>query len=677
MVTQKQNHIPYIPAIDGIRAIAIVAVLLFHVWPVALSGGFTGVDVFFVLSGFLIAAIILTDLRGGGFSMQEFYLRRVQRLLPNLVGMVVAVLLLWRLFLPPSSARQLAIHSIWTIFNLSNFYIWKYLGGYWESAAERAPLTHTWSLGIEEQFYLLFPGLLLLLSRFYPSRLITWLTIIMILSFGICLYGTYTHPVATFYFMPTRVWELLLGAVLAANRTPLRRPQSHPWASFRARFREVIGWSGLSMIVLGFIFINGDNLFPGVVCLFPTVGTALLLAAVVGGETAVARLLSTPFMVRTGKLSYSFYIWHWPLIILGRIQADLYGFPELAGSLIGGLIGIMMGWTAYYGIERPLRKRGRGRVWRLIIIAGGVSGAAIWSGIIGSRPVVIDTANVFDKQTFSIGLYDAGRNAGLSEAQASVPYLDIHFPTLPPRPIDAWRAGGIVHLYGVGAPKIMVFGSSHALMYSKLIDDICREMKISVAFFGVGDGTRLFFEATVNPNFPSKTEAREFDSARIEFLQRWRPIAVFAIDRWDKSFNGRETFDSKLRKFLIQVSPFSHRVIFVTQIPVARVGDINLRDFVTWQMRKGKNLPRLIPDSGEIHRQQAVGIAEKAYADFPNLRILRADSLFYYEDGSIRYSEGRKFFYVDDNHLSDSGAEQVRRLIQEAITEARASGSTG
>lgn len=194
-------------------------------------------DAFFVLSEFLIASIILRDILEGSFSIRESYLRRIQRLLPNTVVTVLAVLLLWTLFLPPSTAIQAGYHGLWTLFNLSDIYIWRNLGGCWGDAVEWAPLTHTWSLGIEKQFYLFFPGSLLLLARFQPSRLSSWLAVATALSFGICLYGTRSHPTATFYLLPTRVWELLLGAVLAAYRTPLVLQGGD-----KVNFRELTTW---------------------------------------------------------------------------------------------------------------------------------------------------------------------------------------------------------------------------------------------------------------------------------------------------------------------------------------------------------------------------------------------------------------------------------------------------
>lgn len=208
---------PYSPPLDGIRAIAILAVLVFHVFPTYVRGGFTGVDVFFVLSGFLITSIILHDVRDYRFSFREFCLRRIQRLMPNAVLTVLVVLVLSSYFLLPSTARLVGRHSLWTLTNLSNFFIWRNFGGYWGDAAEASPLLHTWSLAVEEQFYLLFPASLVLLARFQRNRVTYWLLIAVGLSLGLCIYATPRHPGASFYLLPMRVWELLLGAALASR----------------------------------------------------------------------------------------------------------------------------------------------------------------------------------------------------------------------------------------------------------------------------------------------------------------------------------------------------------------------------------------------------------------------------------------------------------------------------
>ncbi len=666
----------YLKPLDGIRAIAIIAVLVFHISPTALRGGFTGVDVFFVISGFLITSILLNDIHEGRFSIREFYLRRIQRLLPNIVVTVLAVLVLWTAFLPLSTARATGSHALWTLSNASNIYIWRNLGSYWGNSAERAPLTHTWSLGIEEQFYLIFPCSLLLLIRLQPNRLRFWLTIATVLSFGVCLYGSYSHPAVTFYLLPTRVWELLLGTLVAADRFPCRGGGDPPMGAQQREARTAAGWGGILMIGASFLAIGEGDAFPGWVCLFPTVGTALLLWSVVDGETALSRWLSSRFMAGTGKLSYSLYLWHWPLITFGKIQADLHGLPRLVGSAAGGVGGVILAWIAYVCVEQPLRDRGPGRRWRICSIAAGFALVAFFSNHVASRPRVADPARLFDSPTFSGRLFDAGATSDNGFDKAIQSY-DVHFPPEDRGRKESWRTGGIIHPYGDGRPEVVVLGSSHALMYSMLIDNICRKLGVSVSFLGVDGGSPAFLEAKANSKFSTQLEADEFDEARRRFLREWRPKAAFVIDRWDVQPDAK-VFETKFRSFLGEVGPWVGRVIFVAQVPVHQVGDeVNLREIVALRMDKSRSLPRLDPDPKDALRRQVAARAESLVAIFDNLRVLRADTPFYQSDGSIRYADGRSFFYADDDHLSDAGSEVVRALFERAIIEARSGRTSG
>jgi peptidoglycan/LPS O-acetylase OafA/YrhL len=671
MDSRHPTRMAYEPALDGIRAVAILAVLLFHVWPASLPGGFVGVDVFFVLSGYLITSIVLHDIHGGHFSFREFYLRRVQRLLPNIILTVFAVLVLWSVLMPPGMASEPGRHGLWTLFNLANFYCWKYLGGYWGNRAEWAPFNHTWSLGIEEQFYLFFPACLLLLARFQRRRLRLWLVVATIASFAACLYGTYAHTIATFYLLPTRVWELLLGAALAAHRVSLGlqgKTLALPGLPPRGRAREVVGWLGLGLILAGFWLIDGDHGFPGWVALAPTMGTILVLLSVAEKETRVARMLSTPSMVMVGRLSYSIYLWHWPLIVLGRLEAELLGIPPMIGAVAGGCAGVLLAWAAYVGVEQPLRNRGPGRGRRLATIAVGCGSVAVCC-VVAARRSEVDPEHRFDRPSTHARLYNAGLD---TTPLRGVAHSDAYSPPIPPRSAAPWRSGGIIHLYGGGQPKVVVLGSSHATMYSRLIDDICREKNLSVAFLGV-DQTRLIFDdpSTNNSNFSSAIEIEEFRDAWKNRLREWQPEAVLLIERLDLEDDTSQDFDAKFRSFFAEICPLAGRVIFVAQAPVLPIGNMfNLRGYVTWHLHDGEKLPTLAPDPGERIRKLAVARAEAATASFPNLRVLRADLPFYHADGSIRYAEGRSFFYLDDDHLTDVGTDQVRGLFAGALAEA-------
>ena len=659
----------YSAPLDGIRAVAILGVLAYHISPDWLVGGFTGVDVFFVLSGFLITSIIVADIREGRFSLREFYLRRIQRLLPNIVVTVLAVIVLWNLFLPPSAASQAARHGLWTVFNLSNFFAWKHLGGYWGDAADWAPLLHTWSLGVEEQFYLVFPGTLLLLARFQRRQATAWLAAAAALSFALCVYGSQAHPSANFYLLPTRIWELLFGAVLALRRNPLAG-EGERHAPGGKQAREAMGWTGIAMILVGYVYIGEAGRFPGLSALLPTVGSLLAIASIVEGDTVLARLLSTRPMVGIGKLSYSLYLWHWPLITLGKIQAEFHDIPLLVGATAGALASIALATAAYFGVEKTLRRRGEGRAARLKLIGAGFSAAVVASMLLAFRPIVPDPSHLFDTPTFHGFLYSASRVPDPNPALGGTRYQGVHIPQPPLRVDDAWRSGGVQHLYGGGVPTVVVFGSSHALMYAKLIDDICREMGVSVAFFSV-DQTPAFFSASTNDYFPNRAAAREFDETRLKSLAEWRPAALVVIDRWDRWAGAPQALDTELRSFLRTVSSLADRVLFVAQVPVAKWGDnFNLLEFMTWRMDMEGGVPRLFVDRNDGFRKQSVAIARNAAAEFRNIRVLRADLPFYREDGTVRWSSGRSFYFADDDHLTDAGAKVVRGLFRDALVEA-------
>lgn len=650
----------YSAPLDGIRAIAILAVLIFHVSPRTLPGGFTGVDVFFVLSGFLITAIVLHDIRDGTFSLREFYLRRIQRLLPNIIVTVGAVLVLWTIFLPPSTARQTGTHGLWTLFNLSNIYIWKNLGGYWGNAATSAPFTHTWSLGIEEQFYLLFPAALMLLARLAPGRGRLWLAGATGVSFIAGAYWVRLDASAAFYLLPTRIWELLIGATLAAAPVTVT-----------PRLRSILGWTGIALLGAGFVAIDERYAFPGVVALIPTVGTVFVLIAIVDEASTLSRCLSLRVMVATGMLSYSLYLWHWPLIALGRIEADLFGVPPLLGAIGGCAAGIVLAIVVYVAVERPLRHRGAGRRRRLAVIAAGFLLVVSASTLLATRRIVADPDHRFDRTEFHGMLFDAGPTPAIDMASV-VHYYDVFFPPHRPRTDAAWRTGGIVHRYGGDRPAVVVLGSSHALMYSRLIDDICRTAGLSVAFLGV-DQQSAFFESAADGVHALMPSATEFDDARRRWLREYKPDAVIVMDRWEVRAGSAEDFGTRLRRFVADVGANAARVVWVSQVPVVAGGNtFNLRELAAWRLNTGAGLPRLMPDVHDALRQGIAAAAERVAADVGNLQVIRADRPFYQPDGSMRYVDGRRFLYADDNHLSDAGSEEVRGMLRDAIMGARA-----
>lgn len=342
--------------IDGLRAIAILAVVAYHVGLPGVPGGFVGVDVFFVLSGYLITSLLIAEARRDGtISLPSFYARRIRRLFPALFVVVcVTTVLGFFLLLPIFDQQQsLARSAIATALYVSNFYFWAFSPGYFDQSSDLQPLLHTWSLSVEEQYYLIWPLLVWLLLRHARQRTVRFEPLLMALtliilaaSLGWSIYGTPHHPEATFFLLPARAWELAVGAALALYLPTARYP-AHVVGT-------IFSIAGLLAIGLSVALLSEEMAFPGYLAIAPVAGTALVVA---GGQFAPSgvstRVLSTRPMVLIGLLSYSWYLWHWPLLALTR--AYMLEEANLARDLSIGLLSLVLAYASYRLVENPIR----------------------------------------------------------------------------------------------------------------------------------------------------------------------------------------------------------------------------------------------------------------------------------------------------------------------------------
>ncbi len=341
----------YRPDVDGLRAIAILSVVVFHAFPHRVKGGFVGVDIFFVISGYLITHILVRQQAQPRFLFGEFYLRRVRRILPALLAMLTGVLSAGLLLLVSYEYAQLGQHTLAGALFASNFLLWDE-AGYFDSQADLKPLLHLWSLAVEEQFYLLWP-LLIWTARRLGLGLLKMALMVALLSFGLNLYLIHQDAIATFYLPFTRFWELLAGACLACVER--REAMS---AQIRARrgwlAPDVLAAAGLALLLLAIFGLNKNKSFPGAWALLPVAGTLLLIRA--GAEAFInRRWLGHRFMVGVGLISYPLYLWHWPLLAFVRIL-HLERPPQAVLIAMLGLA-FALAWLTYRLIEQPLRRR--------------------------------------------------------------------------------------------------------------------------------------------------------------------------------------------------------------------------------------------------------------------------------------------------------------------------------
>jgi peptidoglycan/LPS O-acetylase OafA/YrhL len=335
----------YRPDIDGLRAIAVLSVVGFHAFPGLIRGGFIGVDIFFVISGFLISTIIFGNLQNNSFSYKEFYQRRVRRIFPALIVVLFTCLVVGWFGLMSDDYQQLAEHTLGGATFASNFVLWQE-SGYFDNSAGEKPLLHLWSLAIEEQFYIFWPLILgWVWQRKWNFLLVT--SAVAVLSFGVNLWSLPEHATAAFYSPLARFWELMIGGILAY--AVLFKPD------IVAKHRNAQATAGAALLCFGLALITEASAFPGWWALFPTLGAALLIAA--GPDAWFNRIaLSNKGAVWFGKISYPLYLWHWPLLSLALIMNDYE--PTTRTARVGlVLLSILLAWLTYKVIETPIRMR--------------------------------------------------------------------------------------------------------------------------------------------------------------------------------------------------------------------------------------------------------------------------------------------------------------------------------
>jgi peptidoglycan/LPS O-acetylase OafA/YrhL len=345
------KYLKYRPDIDGLRAVAVLSVLAYHTGIKGASGGYVGVDVFFVISGYLISFIVFSEIAASRFSIIAFYERRIRRIFPALFGMLIVFSALVTIFLLPNELVDYAKSMLAATAFVSNFYFWQH-SRYFDLQTIN-PLLHTWSLAIEEQFYITFPLFLLLIRRFFPQRLRISVVVLFFISLLVSIFVV-LHNRSTAYYMPyTRAWELLLGTILSLRMFPRL---GAAWQ------RNLSTLAGIGMIAIAVNFYTLVTLFPGYNALLPCLGAALIIGAGESGSSLVGMVLSWRPVVFIGLISYSLYLWHWPVIILFKlcifvmpgVFAGLLSFYHF-DKLLEILISILLGFLSWRFVERPFR----------------------------------------------------------------------------------------------------------------------------------------------------------------------------------------------------------------------------------------------------------------------------------------------------------------------------------
>jgi len=435
--------INYRPEIDGLRALAVLPVILFHADFYYFSGGYVGVDVFFVISGYLITSIIISDLERNNFSLLDFYERRARRLLPALFLVMLFSLALSLLVLTAKDLQNFGKSLIAVSTFSSNILFWLE-SGYFDIASELKPLIHTWSLAVEEQYYIIFPLFLLYTWHLGLKKILSILFLVFIISLALAIWGSSNLPSANFFLLPFRVWELLLGVFAAIYL-------KYQGFSQYQSFNQFISTIGFGMIIYSIFFFDEYTPFPSLYTLIPTIGTSLIIIFTTK-NTLINRILSSRLLVGIGLISYSAYLWHQPFLAFAR-HASL---SELSNFIIILLCisSLLAAWMSYHLVEKPFRdksKIGRNSIFILSIafmIGFSFMGFLLYKKVEDTKTIQLSDV-LIEKPIKFKGIFHEGR--------------DCSFPALK-------DDQDFCQIFGTNknADKILLIGDSHARVLSEI-----------------------------------------------------------------------------------------------------------------------------------------------------------------------------------------------------------------
>ncbi|WP_020473816.1 acyltransferase family protein [Zavarzinella formosa] len=627
------QHISYRPDIDGLRAVAVLSVVIGHA-QLGLPGGFVGVDVFFVISGYLIAGLIRKDLQAGTFSLVDFWMRRIRRILPALAVVTAATITAGWFILLPQDYVSLARSVRALLLMFSNMYFMQDTG-YFQQTAEEKPLLHTWSLAVEEQFYLVVPLVLMLLVKMRRERpAVVLLSLALIASFAVSVIGTHRFPVTTFYIMPARAWELLVGTLLA-----YRPMDKSPGGSLR---RELAAFAGLAAIVTPAFLYDQKTLFPGWAALPPVAGAGLLIWA--GGRSVrrplVNRFLSARPVVFVGLISYSLYLWHWPLIVYAK-YASIYPLSDWERL---GLVGVSLvaGFLSWRLVETPFRtKKLLGSSPRLII-GTLMAVAVLFAGVI----TVLRTKGFDDRLTA-----DARRFVDSGQLDRTW----VH-------ELEAADIPGKLVVYGdrSNPVKLLVWGDSFAMAALPAIASLSQKTGVTVCA-----ATRPQTAPVVN-FIPEWQQGRNegaipFNNAVMNHIRTAKIPAVLLIGVWSSYLNKPEAIAPFLQT-IDDLNAAGVRIYFMREIPTF---PFELpRSLVRYHMM-GRDISELsLPDQPRLAAERFYAsilprLTERGVAILDPLPYLRtADN----PDLILPYDSGGSL-YRDSAHLSPHGAKTIEPLF--------------
>lgn len=642
----------YRPEIDSLRAIAVIPVVLFHLRSSWVESGYLGVDVFFVLSGFLISKILLRDMDRGTFRMRHFYARRIRRLGPVILAVLIWTLLVANAFATDGQRIYIAQQSLAALGSVSNFFFLVGTGDYWGPTAETTALLHTWSLSVEEQFYLVFPLLLFAVHRRWPKRVGWVLGAIVIASAVSYSVVNAVRPDVAFYMLPTRAWELACGGLLAAWQqaaSESRTKSSTPLVHVPSMWTSVMCLAGLATIFVGY-FIASNSRSNEINVALVVLGTMLYLYA--PQDAACFRWLSWSPLAYLGRISYSWYMWHWPIIVLN----DLTGV--YAPVLWVGLAGLAAAILSYHLIEQPTRRREGMVPW---ILAGGLLVATLAALSLIPRPIQPVDPALFQRTTWYGSYYNCYRVGETSDWYDRI-VSDVEVPSVEIEGNEFETEG--LRFGGEGTPDVVLLGDSHATMWAHLIHQLAEQRDLPLSVWAINGVDPLFDESafinSLQSADPDSPKAR-YDQARRRRLLEWKPKLVIVAMRWSMRDQSRT------KSFVEFLASCSQNVLLIGATPELRIGDENARRYLIEQgIAPVEGQSTYLPRVRSTAFEQSAEFVKQLARSLENVHHLPVGTR-YAKGRSALVLSGNRCVYLDDDHLTDFGASLAEPEISAAL----------
>ena len=666
--------------IDGLRALAVLVIILFHAGFETFSGGFVGVDVFFVISGYLITTIILTELEQGKFSIVIFYERRARRILPALfLVMFVCIPFSW-FWLLPSDMKDFSQSLVAMSVFASNILFWRE-SGYFGTAAELKPLLHTWSLAVEEQYYVLFPLFLMLFWKFGKRLIFVTLGLMFFVSLAVAQWATYAKPDVAFYLLPTRGWELLIGAFAAFYLS-----QSN-CKDFGKGLSEFAGWLGVALILYSVFAYNKVTPFPGLYALVPTLGTVLIILFATQ-QTIVGRFVGNKAFVGIGLISYSAYLWHQPLFAFAK-HKDLSEPDQITFALLA-IISLILAYFSWKIVEVPFRNKKRINRKKVFLLSVFFTTIITIVGL--------------------LGIYFDGFKSRLPPNiiwQSFGAKLDANGDVCEMKPVIGFD-GVVACNFGAtrGNKNVALYGDSHAQAISEYLnrDFINHNIKgIRVALDGchvvpsiIDTRENIDRNKDCTKKFLSLISYIKSEDADVIVSSRWSfrlyPVKSFieempyknsegGVERenyreYAVNSNGKLDFEVSAKeralKNLVEGLLASNQRIFLIY-PVPEIAwDIAKKNWIYYKQQKAILSEISIPYEEYKSRNRFVINIFDSFSNRENFYPVRPSEVFcesFLENRCVAQYDSVPYYY-DDDHLSDEGAKLVvdkflRKIVNE------------